>query len=211
MDEEAILHILREAGAIITNTHVVFTSGRHSNTYVNKDALYVRLVETAKLCRIMAEKYDANKVDVVAGPTVGGVILAQWVAYHLNLLRASGETFSIYVEKEGQGENKTFIVERGYDEKIPGKNVVVVEDVLMTGGSARKVAEAIRALGGNVIGLSALCNRGGIKPNDVGGVPVYALTNLAFESWPEQDCPLCKSNVPINIKVGKGKEFLARR
>lgn len=211
MDEKAILDTLSEAGAIITNSHVVFTSGRHSDTYVNKDALYVHPVKTAKICRIMAEIYDANKVDVVAGPTIGGVILAQWVAYHLNLFRSSGETFSIYVEKEGQGESKTFIVERGYDEKVPGKNVVVVEDVLMTGGSARKVVEVIRALGGNVLGLSALCNRGGIKPDDIGEVPVHALTNVSFQSWLEEDCPLCKADVPINTRVGKGKEFLTRR
>ncbi len=211
MDEEAILHFLREAGAMITNSHVVFTSGRHSDTYVNKDALYVHPVKTAQLCKIMAEKYAADQVDVVAGPTIGGVILAQWVAYHLNLSRSSGETYSIYVEKEGQGEEKTFIVERGYDEKIPGKNVVVVEDVLMTGGSARKVVEAIRALGGNVLGLSALCNRGGIKSEDVGGVPIHVLTNVSFQSWLEKECPLCKTKVPINTKVGKGKEFLARR
>ncbi|PWU03288.1 MAG: phosphoribosyltransferase [Candidatus Melainabacteria bacterium] len=209
MDEKAILGILHDVGAIITNTHVVFTSGRHSNTYVNKDALYMHPTRTAQLCQIMASKYDADQVDVVAGPTIGGVILSQWVAYHLSASRLSGETLSIYVEKEGERTEKTFIVERGYDIKVPNKNIVVVEDVLMTGGSAAKVIETLRALGGNVLGLSALCNRGKVTPAAVGGVPIHALTNLAFESWEEEQCPLCASKVPINTNVGKGKQFLA--
>jgi len=209
MDEKAVLEVLNELGVIITNSHFVFTSGRHSNTYVNKDALYLHPARTAQMCEIMAKKYDANQVDVVAGPTIGGVILSQWVAYHLNSLRKAGETLSIYVEKEGERDQKKFIVERGYDVRVPGKNIVVVEDVLMTGGSAAKVIEAIRMLGGNVVGLSAPCNRGGIKPQDIGDVPIHTLINLTFESWSEEDCPLCAAKVPINTSVGKGKQFLA--
>jgi orotate phosphoribosyltransferase len=209
MDEKTVLGVLRDVGAIITNSHFVFTSGRHSNTYVNKDALYMHPIRTAQLCQIMSSKYDADKIDVVAGPTIGGVIISQWVAYHLSKLRTSGETLAIYVEKEGERADKKFVVERGYDTKVPGKNIVVVEDVLMTGGSAAKVIQALKALGGNVLGLSVLCNRGGITPEDIGGVPIHTLTNLTFESWAEDQCPLCRAEIPINTNVGKGKQFLS--
>jgi orotate phosphoribosyltransferase len=210
-EDKAVMKILGDAGAIITDSHLVYTSGRHGTAYVNKDALYVHPGSTSLLCQKMAAPYPADKVDVVAGPTVGGVILSQWVAYYLNQSRSSGETLSIYAEEEVVGEAKNRIFKRGYDAQIPGKNVLVVEDVVTTGGSARKVIEAVRALGGNVIGLSILCNRGGIKSEDVGGVPIEALTNVKLESYEASDCPLCKGKVPINTSVGKGKEFLEKQ
>jgi orotate phosphoribosyltransferase len=211
MDEKRVMQILSEVNAVISNSHVVYTSGKHGNAYVNKDALYVHPEHTAELCQMMADQYDANKIDVVAGPTVGGVILSQWVAYHLNKKRSGGETLSIYAEEEVSGEEKKRIFKRGYDKNIPNKNVLVVEDVVTTGGSARKVIEAVRALGGNVVGLSVLCNRGGIKPEDVGGVPINALTNVKLDAFEADGCPLCAKNIPINTAVGKGKEFLAKK
>ncbi len=211
MDSNEVMSLLSQLGAIITNSHVVYTSGRHGSAYVNKDALYVHANSTSQLCQIMASTYNPDQVDIVAGPTIGGVVLSQWVAYHLNLARTSGETLSIYAEEENEGETKKRIFKRGYDQYIPGKNVVVVEDILTTGGSARKVIEAVRASGGNVLGLSVLCNRGNIKSEDVGGVPIHALTEVTLDSWEPQECPLCSKPVPINTAVGKGKEFLQQK
>jgi len=211
MNSEAIMQALSNVGAIITNSHIVYTSGRHGTAYVNKDVLYLHTKITADLCKLMAEQYSANEIDVVAGPTIGGVVLSQWVAHHLNAARSSGETLAIYAEEEGAGEEKKRIFKRGYDLCIPNKNVVVVEDILTTGGSARKVIESVRALGGNVVGLSVLCNRGGIKSADVGDINVHALTSITMESWPEEDCPLCRDRVPINTSVGKGRSFLEKR
>ena len=211
MPSESAIKILTEAGAIMTGSHLVYTSGRHGTAYVNKDALYIHPASTATLCKEMAEQYDADSIDVVAGPTVGGVILSQWVAYHLNLARSQGETLSVYAEEEVNGSEKKRIFKRGYDLHIPGKTIIVVEDILTTGGSARQVIEALKALGGNVVGLSVLCNRGGIKPADVGGVPIHALTDVTLDSWEEESCPLCKQNVPIQTAVGKGRDFLAKK
>ena len=205
------MKVLGDVGAIITDSHLVYTSGRHGKAYVNKDALYVHPQSTALLCQEMARQYDAEGVDVVAGPTIGGVILSQWVAYHLNLTRKSGEALAVYAEEDVQAETKKRIFKRGYDLHLPGKNIVVVEDIVTTGGSAKQVIDAIRALGGNVLGLSVLCNRGGIKPADVGGVPIHALTTVTLDSWEASDCPLCRDGVPINTAVGKGKDFLAKQ
>lgn len=211
MNNQNVIELMSEVGAIITNSHLVYTSAKHGTAYINKDALYVHPTITSLLCKEMASFYDANKVDVVAGPTIGGVILSQWVAFHMNSSRLTGETLSIYAEEDINGEQKQRIFKRGYDLHIPGKNVVIVEDILTTGGSARKVIEAVRALKGNVLGLSVLCNRGGIQADSVGGVPINALANITFESWEPEECPLCKKNVPINTSVGKGREFLASR
>lgn len=63
-----------------------------------------------------------------------------------------------------------------------------------------------------MIGLGVLCNRGGVRPEDVGGVPdLFALVNVSLDAWDEAECPLCKTNVPINTSVGKGKEYLAKK
>ena len=211
MDNQAIMQILIDVGAIITNSHIVYTSGRHGSAYINKDALYLHTEMTSKLCKLMAEEYDADQVDVVVGPVIGGVVLSQWLAHHLNARRSSGETLSIYAGKEGEGADKQFIIKRGYESHIPNKNVVVVEDLLVTGGSALKVVEYVKSLKGKVLGLSALGNRGGVKPEDVGNVPIKALINISLDSWPEEECPLCKEKVPINTVVGKGKAFLQKR
>jgi orotate phosphoribosyltransferase len=88
----------------------------------------------------------------------------------------------------------------------------VVEDVLTTGGSAKKVVEATRELDGTVIGLGVLCNRGGITPKDVADPPrLHALVNVTLDAWDEAECPYCASGVPINTDVGKGREYLARK
>jgi orotate phosphoribosyltransferase len=211
MNNEAMMRIFADAGAIITNDHFVFTAGAHSDTYINKDALYVHTKTISDLCKLMAESYDANDIDVVIGPVIGGVVLSQWVTYHLNCRRANGEVLSLYAEKEGEGKEKTFEIKRGYDVLIPGKKVLVVEDLLTTGDSARKVIECVRALGGKVVGLSVLGNRGSVESKDVGNVPIQALITVKMQSWTEEDCPLCKAQKPISIKFGKGKDFLEKR
>lgn len=210
MNDESVMQKLVELGAVITDSHIVYTSGRHGASYINKDALYKHTQQTSELCESMAHDYDAQQVDVVIGPTIGGVVLSQWVAHHLNARRSSGETLSLYAESEGEGSEKKFNIKRGYDAFIPGKNVLVVEDVLTTGGSARKVIECVQALGGNVLGLSVLCNKG-VKPAAVANMPIHALINVIVGSWTEDECQLCKEGVPVNTSVGKGKVFLEKQ
>jgi orotate phosphoribosyltransferase len=208
---EGIMQLFAQAGAIISDSHFVYSSGRHSSVYVNKDALYLHTGIVARLCALMAQAYNAQEIDVVVGPVLGGIVLSQWVAHALNERRSTGETLAVYAEKEGDGPDKTFVFHRGYDRYISGKNILIVEDVLTTGGSARQVIEAVRGQGGNVIGLSALCNRGGVQSADVGNVPIQQLVTIALETFAEADCPFCRQGVPINTDLGKGRAFLARQ
>lgn len=209
MNEQEVLQILGKVGAVIADSHIVYTSGLHGTAYVNKDAVYPHTAETSRLCRAIAERFADDNVQVVIAPAIGGVILSQWTAYHLTKM-TSREVFGVYAEKSEGGD--TFVIKRGYDKLIAGKNVLVVEDVLTTGGSAKKVVEATRAIGGNVIGLGVLCNRGGIVPQDVADVPkLTALINVKLDVYDEAACPLCQQGIPINTTVGKGREFLARK
>jgi orotate phosphoribosyltransferase len=208
MNKQSIMARLTDAGAIITDSHIVYTSGKHGRAYVNKDAIYLHTATISELCRVMSAEFDADQIDVVAGPTIGGVVLSQWVTHHLNLRRKSGETLSVYSEEEDGPSGKIRVFKRGYDALISGNNVLVVEDVLNTGGSARKVVEAVKACGGNVVAVTVLCNRGNVQSSDVGDVPLHALTEVTLEAWPEEECPLCREGVPVNTKVGKGKAYL---
>jgi len=211
MNDPRIMQMFSDVGAIVSESHFVYSSGRHSSVYINKDALYLHTRTISALCQLMASPYSAEQVDAVVGPVLGGIVLSQWVAHHLNTSRAEGETLAIYAEKGSESADKQFFFNRGYDTYIPGKNILVVEDVLTTGGSARQVIELVRRQGGNVIGLSALCNRGNVQPADVGDVAVHALVTIALETYTEEDCPFCRQQVPINTALGKGRAFLARK
>ena len=100
---------------------------------------------------------------------------------------------------------KDFVIKRGYDELIQNKKVLVVEDILTTGGSVRKVVETARKIPCEIVGVSALCNRGNVTPEMLGEVPVLkSIYTLNLESWDPKDCPLCLKNIPINTSLGKG-------
>lgn len=206
MTQQEIQALFEEVGAIITNSHIVYTSGKHGNAYINKDAVYPHTDKISKLCEEIAQRFSADAPDAVVAPALGGIILSQWTAYYLS--QKLGRTvYAVYAEKtEGGG----FVIKRGYDDLIKGKKVLLVEDVLTTGGSIKKVMEVVRTIGADIVGVAALCNRGGITSADIGIVPKFeTLMSITLDSWEEKDCPLCKQGVPINIKVGKGREFLA--
>ncbi|HJT56536.1 MAG TPA: phosphoribosyltransferase family protein [Ktedonobacteraceae bacterium] len=208
MNNPAIMQLFADVGAIVSDSHFVYSSGRHSSVYINKDALYLHTGTISRLCELMAQAYKADEIDVVVGPVLGGIVLSQWVAHHLNTRRSTGETLAIYAEKDGDGADKTFSFHRGYDKCIPGKNILVVEDILTTGGSARQVIELVRRHGGKVISLSALCNRGNVQSEDVGTVPIHTLVSITLETFTEEECPFCQQQVPINTELGKGRVFL---
>ena len=223
MNEKEVLQILSKVGAVITNSHIVYTSGKHGTSYVNKDAIYPHTAETSLLCQEIALRFaDKKNIEVVVAPVIGGVILSNRVARYLSKL-TSRKVLSVYADKErmeivsssygplSPKYEDNFVIKRGYDKLITGKNVLVVEDVITTGSSAKKVIEATRAIGGNVIGLGVFCNRGGVTPQDVANVKLTALVNIKLDAWDEENCPLCKEEILINIAVGKGREFLARK
>ena len=211
MNDPKTMQMFADVGAIISDNHFVYTSGRHSSVYVNKDALYLHTKTISSLCERMAQPYNADKIDVVVGPVIGGIVLSQWVAHYLNQRRTSGETLAVFAEKGSEGLDKHFAFNRGYDKQIPDKQVLVVEDVLTTGGSARQVIDLVRHHGGNVVGLSVLCNRGNVQPKDVGDVAIHSLIALSLQTYAEDECPFCQQQIPVNTEIGKGRAFLTKQ
>lgn len=218
MNESDVLQLFVKTGVLVEG-HFVYKSGKHGLIYVNKDAIYPHTAEISRLCCVIAERFIDDSVEVVIGPAIGGVVLSQWMAHHLSEMNGH-EVFGIYAEKEGteisssiygplppKHEDK-FVIKRGYDEVVAGKRILVVEDILTTGGSAKKVVEITRAIGGNVVGLGALWNRGGITAQEIGVPKVVALVNEKLETWDENACLLCWRNIPINLDLGHGRAFL---
>jgi orotate phosphoribosyltransferase len=208
MHEADVLRVLQEVGAILHDGHFVYTSGRHGRDYINKDALYPHTEATRQLTRALAEQCRAFDVDVVVGPALGGIILSQWAAYHLSQL-SQREVLGVYCEKDADGKQ---VFRRGYAELVRSKRVLIVEDIVTTGQSVMQTAEVVRAAGGTVSAIIALINR---DPRNVTseklGAPFLSLACVQFSSWSASECPLCAAGIPIDTRVGKGAEFLARR
>ena len=200
-----VITILKRVGAIITDTQVVYTSGKHGSVYINKDALYRHTKLASNVGKLFALKHQDVPIDIVAGPAMGGVLLSQWTAYHLSQVQDK-EVLGAFTEKTADGDQ---IFTRGYDTLIRDKKVLVVEDLTTTGGSVKKVVESVKGAGGNVVAVCVMVNRDPINVNsNLMGAPFSALGILKAEAFDEALCPLCKSGVPINISVGHGKKYL---
>ena len=203
-----IIQILKNLNAVITDDHFVYTSGKHGEIYVNKDALYPHTAEVSKVGQMFAEKYKDQDIDVVVGSALGGIILSTWVAYHLSQLKGK-EVLGVYTEKDA---NKNQIFTRNYDKLVAHKNVLVIEDLTTTGGSVKKVVDTVRKVGGNVIAVCVMVNR---NPNEVNsqmmGAPFEALGVLPAMAYDEVDCPFCKKGRPVNQNIGHGKKYMAEK
>lgn len=200
-----ILSILKEVGAIFTNDHFVYTHGKHGDVYINKDSLYPHTQKTARVCRLLAEKCANLEIDTVLAPALGGIILSQWLAYHLSEIKGK-EIHGVYAEKD---TDKNFIITRGYDKFVKGKNVLVVEDLATTGGSVKKVVDVARQNGANVVGVCIMVNRNQEEvTSELFQAPLIVGKFIPAQAWDEKDCPLCKKGVPINITMGHGKKYV---
>lgn len=203
---KTIFDILKETGALITDNHFVYTSGKHGSVYINKDTIYPYTNKASEVGLLFAQKVKDMDIDVVVGPMIGGIILSQWTAYHLSKLRGK-EILGVYTEKDAES-NQVF-GRRGYDKLVTGKNILIVEDLTTTGGSVRKVVDTIKATGGNVISVGVMIDRSDDgMTQDLIGAPFFTLGRLTTEVFEAEDCPLCKKGVPINTKIGHGKKFL---
>ncbi|MFH0943509.1 MAG: phosphoribosyltransferase family protein [Candidatus Beckwithbacteria bacterium] len=203
-----IVDILKKVGAVITDDHFVYTSGKHGEVYINKDALYPHTAETSQVCRTMAAMFKDKEVEAVVGPALGGIILSQWVAYHLSQITGK-EVFGVYTEKD---EIDNQVLRRGYDQMVKGKRVLVVEDLTTTGGSVKKVVDTIRQAGGEVISVCVMVNRDPVNVNESSvGAPFVAADVLEAKAFDEIDCPFCQANRPINTNIGHGKKYLEEK
>lgn len=208
-NEYELLALFGSVGAVATGGHYVYAGGDHGAVYIKKRLIFAHPDRIDFLCRMIAEEFCGCDVDAVIGPMTGGAVLSRGVARHLVFLQ-DRSVHAVYAEKSPDG--KYFSIPREDRGFISGMRVLVVDDILTTGGSVRKTVDAVRAAGGDVVGVGALWNRGAVTPRDVGGVPiVFSLINVSIPQWNEASCPLCRENKLINTDLGHGADFLSRR
>jgi orotate phosphoribosyltransferase len=181
--------IFQESGAILKG-HFLLTSGRHSLVYWEKFKVLQSPNYTEQLCRMIADHFRKQNIEVVAGPTTGGIILAFEVARQLGVR-------GIFAEKEGADE-RTF--RRGFTINL-GERVLIVDDILTTGSSIRQVMAAVQRLGGIIIGIGVMVDRS--EQRIEFGVPLFSCHRSETITYPPQDCPLCAAGIPL-VRPGGG-------
>jgi orotate phosphoribosyltransferase len=185
--------------------HFVLTSGRHSGFYMDKDALSVHPQIMHLLCSELAERFEALPVEVVVGPAYGAIVAAHVVASEMSA-RRNYEVRSVFGLKN---EQEQFEIRKSMVRHVKGARCLIIEDILTTGGSARKIIQAtLEAGAAEVVGLGAFCNRGGITREDLGLPEGQFEALLTFEGIPTYipgECPLCEQGVPISKEFGHGK------
>src|SRR6185312_282521 len=178
--------LLREVGAL-KDGHFVLSSGRHSDRYVEKFDLLRHPSATEKACAALIERLpDLGHVDIVAGPTTGGILLAFEVARQLKLPAAYAE------RSEGGSLAREF---RRGTSFPPGARVLVVDDILTTGGSVRETLAALEARDVQPVAVAVLVDRSG--GNVAFDVPLVALSHMSIETWSPDECPLCRAGLSI--------------
>jgi orotate phosphoribosyltransferase len=181
--------MLVKHGALLEG-HFLLTSGLHSGQYVEKFQVLQYPKATEELCAGFAEKFRGEKIDVVIGPVTGGIVLAHETAKHFG-------TRAIFAERD----NGQMTIKRGFEIK-PGERVLVVEDVVTTGGSVQEVIDVVRGMGGIIAGVAILVDRSGGTVDF--GAPAKAMLTLKIQNYTPEECPLCKKGIPL-VKRGSRK------
>jgi len=192
MTEAEVKELLIKTGAIMDG-HFLLTSGLHSPHYVEKFNVLQQPKYTQQLCEAMAEKFKNANIETVVGPMTGGILLAHETGKALG-------TRAIFTERvDGK---MTF--RRGFS-LHEGERVLIVEDIVTTGGSIKEVIEVVKAHGGVPVAVSMLVDRSGGKA-DFGDVPCTALLHMDVETYQPEECPLCKQGIEMTKRGSTGKK-----
>ncbi len=184
--KERVLEVLKEAG-VLQEGHFLLTSGRHSDKYMQCAKIFQHAKYSEELCAALAEKFQDKGVELVIGPAIGAIQMSYEVSRHLGVK-------NIFAERE----NGEMTLRRGFTIE-PGQKVLVVEDVVTTGGSVREVIDIVRKHGGEVVGLGVVVDRTGGKIDF--GVPLESVISMEVISYEADECPLCKEGLPL-VKPG---------
>jgi orotate phosphoribosyltransferase len=189
MNQAEIAAVFTKVGAL-QEGHFRYTSGLHGNLYMQCAQVLKHPEHTEVLCKELAENFADSKIDIVVGPAMGGIIVAYEIARQLGVP-------AVFTERE----NGAMTLRRGF-ELDPGQRVLVVEDVITTGGSVQEVLEIVKTKGAEPVGVGVLVNRSGGRADF--GVPLAALLNLDLPTYDPENCPLCKQGLPL-AKPGSRK------
>lgn len=186
MTSDSVLDTFRRVGALHEG-HFRLTSGLHSPGYLQCALVLQYPREAEALGAALGERLRSLHADVVLSPALGGIVIGQEVG------RALGVR-AIFAERQ----DGALTIRRGFT-LLPNDRVLVVEDVVTTGGSTRETIDAARASGATVVGAASIIDRSG--GNQGLDVPYHALASVTFPTYQPDACPLCAAGTPI-IKPG---------
>lgn len=194
-----IIKELEAVGAVLLDKHFIYKSGKHGPGYINMDPLFPDMALMSRLCTELSYGYKFQKVDTVVGAATGGIPLAVLTAKTMIGLPAA-----VWADKRGD----SFVFERaGFTEHLTGKTVVIVEDLLNTGDTTKKIIALVREHGGNILGVSVICNRGRETAQSLDVPELHQLSAVDFIVYDANGCPLCEQEVPIVEDIGHGAEY----
>jgi len=190
MDNKELLSLYTSSGALLEG-HFLLTSGRHSDKYFEKFKLLSQPEAVKSICTSIYNKFKINDVDLVVGAATGGIILAYEIGRQLG-------TKGVFAERV----NGELIFRRGFVlEKR--QRVLLVDDVLTTGGSLFELIKVTEFTGANIIGISVIFDRtGGEIEFDY---PFHSVHSEKIKSWEQNNCPQCIQSVPITKRGSTGK------
>lgn len=190
MTREEIIEMLKEAGVLLEG-HFLLTSGRHSDRYMQCAKIFQYSKYSVPLCAELVEKYKDDDVELVIGPAIGAIQMAYEVGRQLGVK-------NIFAERE----DGNMTLRRGFTiEK--GQRVLIVEDVVTTGGSVKEVMELVKEAGGEIVGIGSIVDRTGGKIDF--GVPYKSAFSMDITSYEADECPICKSGEIPLVKPGSRK------
>jgi len=177
---------LREVGAL-KEGHFLLASGLHSDRYIEKFDLLRNPAATEAALTGLADQYRDQRIAVVVGPTTGGVILA------FELARQLGASAAFAERKEGGASGREF---RRGTRFAPGTRVLVIDDILTTGGSIRDTLAALTDQEVEVAAIAVLVDRsaGHITFPEA---DLTAILSLNVDVWNSEECPLCEAGAPL--------------
>ena len=191
VDEEA-MRLLRAVGAVLEG-HFRYTSGRHGASYVEKFRLLEDPVATAALCERILDEARRCDPELVVGPTTGGIIVAYEIARQLGPPAFFAERAA--ASGDGAGSDRREL-QRGFRVR-PGQRVLIVDDVLTTGGSLRETMAAVERAGGRPVTVAVLVDRSGGRSDF--GLPFSAALTLDIPTYDGPECPQCAEGIPLTI------------
>jgi orotate phosphoribosyltransferase len=191
MRADEVIERFRRTGALLEG-HFILTSGLHSSNYLQCALVLQHPLEAEAFGRAIAEQFSGRGIETVVAPAIGGLVIGYETA------RALGAR-SIWTERDAGG---TMTLRRGFTMR-PGESVLVVEDVITTGGSTRETIESVRAAGASVVGAASIIDRSGGRA-DV-SVPRIALATLDVPALAPSVCPACQRGEQA-VKPGSRKD-----
>ena len=207
MSDEAY-RILCCINAVIENDHFVYDSGKHGSVYVSHQDIYTNPFVVSKLAFWLTRYIYPilkNRIDIILTPTNGCIALGQWLAYYLGQLIEEKRVLVLWAEKSWFKEENKFVLPPMFEKYIINKDVLIVDDIVTSGGSIKDLARLVVNRGSRVSAGACLWNRGLVK---IENLPLISLIEKKLDDWNQKECLLCRDGVLINTDYGHGKEFL---